>query len=418
MMHVIQNKKLRRALKPVWLLAAVLLMASCASGPSIVVTTASPSAQTTPATTPAAKPTPVPTPEPTPEPTPTPDPIRVTISQMSDKELIGQMVMIGFTGTQDMDEDSVALMREYGVGNVLLFGWNTDTFSQTSALIAKVNAHNPSDIPLLVGIDLEGGTVYRFKDGQWSPALLSAQRLGEKNDPQLVYDQYLRIGEKLKSIGIDINFAPVLDIAHNPDETFLGKGKRMFGSDPDTVASLVCEAVDGLHGAGIASLGKHFPGHGETADDSHETLPVIDATLSEMESYALVPFQAAIGAGLDAMLVAHLSCPNLDSEYVTSVSPAVITGLLREQMGFEGVVFSDDLRMQGLRSRYSVGEGAVLHILAGGDVVLVGGKNNYSMQKKVLDALIEAVQSGRITRERLEESAHRILSLKMKYIGF
>jgi beta-N-acetylhexosaminidase len=190
----------------------------------------------------------------------------------------------------------------------------------------------------------------------------------------------------------------------------------MFGSDPEAVAPLVSEAVTGLHDGGGASRGKHLPGHGDTADDSHHTLPVINATLDEMESYSLIPFQAAIDSGLDAMLVAHLFYPNVDSDYITSVSPTVITGLLREQMGFGGVVFSDDMRMQGLRDRYSVGQGAVLHILAGGDVVLIG--KYYDMQKEALDSLIAAVHDGLITRERLEESVYRILTLKMKYIGF
>ena len=399
---------MKNVFKIILIITAMLMLASCSSVPTVVVTTAS----ATPAPSPTLAPTPTPIPTPVPTPTPTPDPIREIISQMTDKELIGQMVMIGFTGTQDMDEDSIKLMQEYSVGSVLLFGWNTETFAQTEALLENVNAHNPGDIPVLVGIDLEGGSVVRFK-GQWNPALLSAQLLGEKNDPQLVRDQYQRIGEQLKSIGIDINFAPVLDIAHNPSETFLGTDKRMFGSDPDIVAPLVSQAVLGLHDSGVAALGKHFPGHGDTADDSHETLPVIDATLEEMQGYALVPFQAAIDAGLDAMLVAHLSYPNLDGEYVTSVSPAVITGLLREQMGFDGVVFSDDMRMQGLRQHYSVGEGAVLHILAGGDVVLIG--KYYDLQKEVLDSLIKAVEDGVITRERLEESVYRILTMKMKY---
>ena len=282
---------------------------------------------------------------------------------MSDKELIGQMVMIGFTGTADMDEESIALMREYSVGSVLLFGWNTDTFDQTEALVKKVNTHNPSAIPLMVGIDLEGGSVIRF-GAEWDPPLLSAQTLGQRDDPQLVFDQYERIGLQLSDIGINIDFAPVLDIAPDPSQTFLGS--RMFGSDPAVVAPLVTEAVEGLHAAGIASLGKHFPGHGDTPDDSHQTLPVIDATMDEMENYAFIPFQAAIDAGVDAMLVAHLSYPNLDNDYVTSVSPTVVTTLLRQQMGFDGVVFSDDMRMQGLRQHYSVGQGAVLHILAGG----------------------------------------------------
>ena len=184
------------------LAAAVLMLASCASSPTVVVTTG----QGQPTPTPTAVSTPSPTPSPTPVPTPTPDPIRERIAQMSDEELVGQMVMIGFTGTADMDEESIALMEQYSVGNVLLFGWNTETFAQTDALIDAVNSHNPSDIPLLVGIDLEGGEVVRFK-GQWDPSLLSAQSLGSRNDPQLTREQYARIGAQLKDIGIDIDFA-------------------------------------------------------------------------------------------------------------------------------------------------------------------------------------------------------------------
>ena len=401
---------MKSGLKSLCILLLVLTLASCTSAPDVISPTAMQMATPTPVSTPT--PTPIPTPSPTPDPTPTPDPIRVMIDGMSDKELIGQMVMIGFNGTSDMDEESIALMQEYSVGSVLLFGWNTDTFDQTEALVKKVNAHNPSAIPLLVGIDLEGGSVIRF-GAEWDPPLFSAQTLGQRDDPQLVFDQYERIGLQLSDIGINIDFAPVLDIAPDPSQTFLGN--RMFGSDPAAVAPLVSEAVGGLHAAGIASLGKHFPGHGDTLDDSHQMLPVIDATMDEMENYALIPFQAAIDSGVDAMLVAHLSYPNLDSDYVTSVSPTVITTLLRQQMGFVGVVFSDDMRMQGLRQRYSVGQGAVLHILAGGDVVLIG--KYVDLQKQVLDSLYQAVQDGTIPRERLEESVYRILTLKMAYCG-
>ncbi len=394
--------------------ALMLALVSCAaqSTVSIVVNTATPSPSPTPI--PTTPPTPTPTQAPTPSPSPTPaaDPIGALISQMSDKQLIGQMVIMGFEGTQDMDTDSISLMQEYSVGGVLLFGWNTDTFDQTAALIANVNSRNPGPVPLLVGIDLEGGSVTRFI-GQWDPALYSAQRLGNKNDPALVYDQYKRIGDQLKAIGININFAPVLDISHDPAASFLGK--RMFGSDPNAVAALVPQAVRGLHDAGVASLGKHFPGHGDTAMDSHETLPVINSTPEEMQSFSLVPFQAAISEGVDAMLIAHLSYPNIDAENITSLSPAVITSLLREQMGFTGVVCSDDLRMQGLKSQCSVGEGAVQHILAGGDMVLIG--RYYSLQKEALDSLLAALQSGTLTRPRLEQSVRRIFELKAKYAG-
>lgn len=393
--------------------AAMLMLTACGYDGSITVVTASPA----PSASSSQHPTEVPTESPTEVPTPTPtvDPLNAYISQMSDKELIGQMVMIGFEGTGDMDADSIDIMQEYSVGSVLLFGWNTDTFPQTKNLIDNVNSHNPSDIPLLVGIDLEGGSVTRFV-GQWHPSLTSAQKLGEIGDPQRVYDQYKRIGEQLRDIGININFAPVLDIAHDPASTFLGKDKRMFGTDPEEVSKLVPEAVRGLHDAGIASLGKHFPGHGDTATDSHEKLPVLDDTLEQMENYSLIPFKAAVDAGLDAMLVAHLSYPNVDSRYITSVSKTVITGILREELGFNGVVFSDDLRMKGLTSQYSVGEGAVLHILAGGDVLLIGKYPD--KQREVLESLYNALQDGTLTRERLEQSVRRILEMKMKYAGF
>lgn len=397
------------------IIALIFALVSCASqsAVSIVVITAPPTSAPTPSPTPSPTPPPTAPPTPTPpSPTPASDPVGAFISQLNDKQLIGQMAIMGFEGTQDMDADSISLMQEYSVGSVLLFGWNTDTFEQTAALIQNVNSHNPGPAPLLVGIDLEGGSVTRFI-GQWQPALYSAQKLGEKNDPALVYDQYKRIGDQLKSIGINIDFAPVLDIAHDPAASFLGK--RMFGSDPNSVAALVPQAVKGLHDAGVASLGKHFPGHGDTAVDSHEALPVINSTPEDMQGYSLVPFQAAINEGLDAMLVAHLSYPNVDAAHITSLSPVVITDILRNQMGFAGVVCSDDLRMQGLRSQCSVGDGAVQHILAGGDMVLIG--RYYSLQKQALDALLAALQNGTLTRERLEQSVRRILELKAKYAG-
>ena len=390
-----------------------LLLGACSALQSVfaVSSTVTPSSdQSKPIPEPSASTTPTAMPTPTAVPTPTLNPIDMRISQMSIRELIGQMVMIGFTGTDDVDSDSVQIIQDYSIGNVILFGWNTETFEQTQELIQAVNSYNASDIPLLIGIDVEGGSVTRFK-GQWKPFINSAQKLGQINDPDRVYEQYKHIGTQLKEIGINIDFAPVLDIAHDPSSTFLGN--RMFGSDPETVSVLIRAAIKGLHDGGIASLGKHFPGHGDTASDSHETLPVINATLEQAQSYALAPFQAAVDEDIDAILVAHLSYPNIDSQYITSVSPAVITDILRKTMGFEGVVFSDDMRMRGLRSQYTVGEGAVLHILAGGDIVLIG--KYADMQKDVLDTIYQAFKDGRITRERLEQSVRRILNMKRKY---
>ena len=363
--------------------AALFLMQSCHTGNDQTVSQSNVSPTAAPVQT-TDKPTQ--TPQKTPEPSPV-DPVKERISRMSDRELIGQMVMIGFTGTKDMDSKSVQLLQEYSVGNVIFFGWNTKTFSQSEKLIRKINGYNPSDIPLTIAIDLEGGSVTRYK-GQWKPFISSAQKLGQRNNPEEVYKQYLRIGTQLKEIGFNINMAPVLDITKNPSSSFLGN--RMFGSDPDKVSILVREAVKGTQDSGIATMGKHFPGHLYTASDPHDTLPVIDATLDELRQYSLMPFQAAVDQGVDAMLVAHLSYPHVDHQNITSVSPVFITKILREELGFNGVVFSDDLRMQGMRKKHSVGEGAVLFVLAGGDVALIG--KYYDLQVEVLESLYAAVQ--------------------------
>jgi len=393
--------KKRLAVKIATMLMAVVLLAGCApatTGQDVVWTTPEPTA------------TPEPTPVPTPEPTPEPDPIDVMISHMSDRELVGQMIMLGFYGSSDMPEEVDELMREYRIGNLFLFGWNIDTFSQTKRLTDNLQDNNYSRLPLLIGTDVEGGNVVRFKWDRWPS---SAQSLGRRNNPEEVRAQYKKFGDYLTDSGININFAPVLDISSHPDSTFLGK--RMFGGDPEKVAPLVSEAVIGLHEGNIAATGKHFPGHGDTATDSHSSLPVMHSTYEEMQQHELVPFQAAIDSGLDAMLVGHLSYPEVDSENMASLSYTFITEILREDMGFEGVVFSDDIRMGAVTRNYTAGEAAVRFIEAGGDIVLCG--KFIDKQRDVCESIMAAVESGRISRERLEESVRRIIILKMNWAG-
>lgn len=403
------------------LLLCLCLLAGCT--PAAPMPTAAPMPSPTAAPTPTPIPTPVPTPSPTPSPTPiptpiptpSPDPIRTLAESLTDEELIGQLVMVGVlcpeadgvTDTSTVTDAYADFLQEYKVGNVMLFGWNITTFANCAALTDVLHSLRPiAEIPMGVGLDVEGGAVCRFA---WEPRLLSAQDLGASGDPAAVYDQFLRIGESLIRVGVNIDFAPVLDVAPDPDATFLGS--RLFGSDAQEVAALSCEAIRGLQDGGCAAVGKHFPGHGDTAADSHKELPVIDDSREALDSYALVPFRAAVDAGVDAMLVGHLLLPALDAEEPASVSPAVITGLLREEMGFEGVVISDDMRMQGLTGRMPVGEGAVRFLEAGGDLVLIGkGMRN---QQAVFEALYDALEEGRLTRERLLESAVRVLRMKM-----
>ncbi len=356
----------------------------------------------TPAPTP--EPTPVPTPAPTPEPTPEPDAVQSLIDSLSDAELIGQLVMCGFEGVSSPSGGFLDFMEEYKVGNIILFGNNTESFEQTAALIDSVNDANPTDIPLSFAIDVEGGRVLRFS---WSPSINSAYTLGQKDDTEYTYQQYLRIGGRLSEIGITIDLAPVLDIAPEPLSTFLGK--RMFSGDAEVASRHADAAVRGLKDGGVKSFGKHFPGHGSTATDPHDELPVLQTTYDELASYELLPFSAAIDAGLDGMLVAHMSYPAVCGD-ITSVSDVFITDILRDSLGFEGVIMSDDMRMQAIASTVGIGEGSVRFIEAGGDLVLIG--KTVSRQEKVFTALYDALSSGRLTRERLEQSAYRVLLMK------
>lgn len=400
------------------LLLSLLLLTSCGTKSKVSDIAITPSqaqvsaTQAPPSSTPSPSPSVTPTPTATPTAVPSADPIEQRISKMSDKELIGQMVMIGFDGTANMDSSRIELLKDYDIGNIFLFGWNTKTFPQTKKLLQKINSYNPEDIPLLFGVDLEGGVVNRFR-GQWKPSLYSARKLGKLNDPKIVHDEYYRIGQQLKNMGIYMDFAPVLDIAHNPSATFLNS--RIFGKDPEKVTALISSAIKGLHDAGIASLGKHYPGIGDVSTDPHQALPVLKISKSQADNFYLVPFQSAVQQGIDAMMVTHLSYPEIDDKYITSVSPVFISQILRGDMGFKGVVVSDDLRMKGFTSRYPIDKGAVLFIQAGGDMVFIGKFPN--VQKEVCDSIYNAVQDGTLSRERLEESVRRILELKQKYCG-
>ncbi len=401
------------------LLVCVLSMWSCSGGAEILVyeepnPTPTPLVSKEPLPTQAAapSPTPAPTPEPTPEPTPQlltlEDKVEYMIQTMTPDEKLGQLVMFGFNGQTMPPQGFIDNFQKYKCGGIMLYGWNVSTFSQVAKLLDNVNQLNPNpNLPLFTGIDVEGGTVSRFK---WTPYVSTAKRMGQRNDPEYTYNQFRFVGEKLKETGLNVDFAPVLDIAKNPDETFLGS--RIYGSNPDKVIPLTNAVINGLHdGGAMVCVGKHFPGHGSTNEDSHQRTPEVYKDIYELKDYDLIPFQAAIDNGLDAMLVAHISYPAIDPKDVASVSSVIIQDLLRNEMGFEGIVFSDDMRMRGITSKYKVEESAVKFILAGGDIILCGP--HYDKQQRIMEALTEAYANGTITEERLNTSIRRILLKKL-----
>ncbi|MDO4543949.1 MAG: glycoside hydrolase family 3 N-terminal domain-containing protein [Clostridia bacterium] len=394
-----------------------LLFAGCAQGGSapidvVAVETPAPATET-PSPSPYAvtEETPAPATEaPTEEPTPS-DPLLAYIENMSVEERIGQLCMFGFSGTNGVSSTFADIMDEYKIGNVILYGSNitrTDSdggFSRCSSLTADIKEHNASGIPLLISTDVEGGNVTRFKWPSWPT---HARTLGSSNDTERAYEQFLMIGDGLSGVGINTDLAPCLDVAYDPMSTFLQK--RIISSDEAVVSSVGLACIEGLQAANTLSIVKHFPGHGATNEDSHETTPTVYKGYEELSSYELVPFSDAASSA-DGVMVGHILYPDIDSD-IASMSYFWITEVLRGELGFSGIVMSDDFRMKGLRSRYSLDEAAVKFILAGGDLILCGANHDY--QRLILQGLYAAVEDGTISEERLNESVYRILTAKMK----
>lgn len=414
-------------MKKFWCLFLIaILMMGCTNEPDAPIGVVTPAAQTPETVEVTAIPEPV-SPDPTPKtpatddikpaetPAPTPsdeDRLRAYIDGMTDAEKIGQLCMFGFSGTKEISAEFKKLLDEYRIGSVMLYGQNVARtnsdggFQQCKKLTDSVNAANASEIPLLIGIDVEGGHVTRFR---WKTSLSSAQTLGKKNDTEKARKQFRYIAEGLLSAGINVNLAPCLDVSKDPGDTFLGT--RIISTESDVAAEIGRACIEGLHEGGCLSVVKHFPGHGATTADSHESTPVVNKSYESLTGYELVPFADAIGDA-DGVLVAHISYPKIDDRHIASQSEIFITEILRGELGFDGIVMSDDFRMNGLRKQTTLSDGAVQFILAGGDLILCGA--NHSYQREILKGLSAAVEDGTIGEERLNESVYRILSAKMR----
>ncbi len=237
--------------------------------------------------------------------------------------------------------------------------------------------------------------------------------VGTADDQGLARATGKAMAEEMAAVGINMDLAPVLDVVDNPLNTVIGP--RSFGAEPQLVALMGSEFVNGLHDGGVVATGKHFPGHGSTSTDSHYGLPVVSKTPDEIRTTELVPFQAAIGEGVDAIMTAHVAYPELDSASLVpaTVSKSILTGLLRQELGFDGVIVTDSMGMGAITGSYSPGEAAVMAVEAGADMILAGGQ--VDVQAGIRAALLEAAQTGRLSVQRIDESVTRILMLKAKY---
>lgn len=390
------------------LLAAALCLAGCGPKGGFPLPSPSASAHTEAAT---AEPTEEPTPAPTEEPYEA-RVVREAVERMSAKEKIGMLVMLGFTGRQSMDAEYAGLCTEYSVGNYLIGSANVDKdapdggFEGVKALTASIESADPLTTPRLFSTDVEGGTVVRFG---FDPKLPSAAKLAEK-DPDEVRELFASVGEKLRGCGVNLDLAPVCDVALEPDKTILGS--RIFSSDPEKTARLCGAVSDGLHDGGCASCLKHFPGHGAVTGDSHTSVPETQKSAEELYAYDVEAFRLALSYSPDCVMAAHVLYPAFDEGDVASLSFSVLTGILRGELGFEGVIISDDMLMAGLRESCPMDAAPLKFILAGGDVVLCGA--DIEAQRTVLETLTQAYEVRILTEERLNESVSRILKLKLE----
>lgn len=345
-----------------------------------------------------------------------------TISETELRRMAGQMVMIGFRGLALTESDQITRdVAEGRVGGVVLFA--TDV-----ALNSPVrNVQSPEQVrslteylkqrataPLLVLVDQEGGRVARFSPKHGFPATLPAQELGERDSLEFTRQQAKAMGLTLSQAGVSMNLAPVVDVNVNPDNPAIGKLGRSFSADPETVALHAQAFIQGLTEAGIMNCVKHFPGHGSTWNDSHHGMADVSDTWRESE---LLPYQRLFAAGVvDAVMTAHVFNARLDPDYPATLSRAVINGLLRQRLGYQGVVFSDDMQMKAVTSFYGLEQAVTLSVNAGVDVLLFGNNLNYDplVAVKVVDMLVAKVRSGEIPLARIQESHDRIMRLKAR----
>ena len=332
----------------------------------------------------------------------------VSLSDLSLEEKVGQMIFAGIKGTVITNETK-KIISTHQVGGIILFKDNLKNADQSVSLLNSIKEENiKNKVPLFLGVDEEGGRVARLPDLTKLP---TSEYLGKQNDAALSYNIGKLLGKELSAFGFNLDFAPVLDINSNPDNPIIGD--RSFGTDAEIVSKLGLQLMKGIQSEQVISVVKHFPGHGDTAVDSHKELPIIQKSLADLHALELIPFTRAIEQGAEVIMMGHILLPKIDSTYPASISKVIITDVLREQLDYEGVIITDDMTMKAILNNFEISEAAVSAVKAGNDIVLVA--HDYANVKKVKEAILQAIEAGEITEQRIDESVKRVLAIKKKY---
>jgi beta-N-acetylhexosaminidase len=319
----------------------------------------------------------------------------------------GRLVMIDLPGP-DLDPESIARIRRYGVSGVCLFGRNIESEDQLRGLCESLRALIGPHA--LIGIDQEGGGVVRTRTMPYPP---SAMSLGASDDPGLAREVGAATARALRFVGVNWNFAPSLDVNSNAENPVIGD--RSFGQDPHLVSRLGLAWAEGSQSEGVATCVKHFPGHGDTYVDSHYGLPTVDKSLDELMALELLPFRRAAEADVPCVMTSHIVFPALDPEHPATLSRPILTGLLREQFGFDGVICTDAMDMKAISDRYGRGEAALLALDAGADLVMAIAHGDGAAQDETLNVVEEALASGRISSDDARRKAERLATLAQRF---
>lgn len=328
------------------------------------------------------------------------------VESMSQTEKLGQMVMIGIQGTK-VDDDSLYMLNQYHMGGVILFDRNMENPEQVKQLTSDLQAQSNEKVPLFIGIDEEGGDVVRMAEKLTPPP--SQKEIGATGDIEQAKTWAIKTAKSLKDMGINVNFAPVADVGSND--------KRSYSTDTNTVIDFVRAATKGYQQENIIYSLKHFPGIGKGRVDSHVDSSSIDVAKEVLMTEDIIPFKTIIDENDPNdyfILVSHLKYPALDEEYPASLSSKIMTDLLRNKLGYKGIIITDDMEMGAVANHNDFRSIGVNAVKAGADIVLVC--HEYEHQQEVYLGLLDAVNSGEISQERIDESVKRIIKVKLLHL--
>lgn len=328
------------------------------------------------------------------------------LSKMSLWEKIGQMIMIDYRNIIDMNKEFETLLIKYNPGGFILFKSNIDNYKQTKKLINDIK--DMMDIEPIVAVDQEGGRVQRLDERVGFQRYPSMMNIGLTNDSDKAYQLGRKMGSELLELRIDMNMAPVLDIYSNIENKVIGD--RSFGRNSEIVSKMALAYMEGLRKTNVITIGKHFPGHGDTVVDSHRDLPVLNKTLNELELLELVPFKEAIKKEIPGLMIGHIVVPFVTNEMIpASLSKIMINELLRNNMRYQGIIMTDSLKMKAL-TKYNTDEEIYLKsVMAGNDILVMPNDID-----EIYETIYRSINEGIILEERINSSVYRILKMKFK----